>query len=44
MTPGKAPKFSKNFMQENHSIESALRAFVDAVHNQEFPQEEHCFQ
>ncbi len=44
MTPGKAPKFSKNFLQENDSIESAIRAFVNAVHDQTFPEQEHCFQ
>ncbi|HDK38518.1 MAG TPA: 3-methyl-2-oxobutanoate hydroxymethyltransferase [Thiolapillus brandeum] len=44
MTPGKAPSFSKNFMEEAGSIEAAMRAYVEAVHNGNFPAEEHCFQ
>lgn len=44
ITPGKAPSFSRNFMSEADSIEAAMKAFVDAVHNHEFPSGEHCFQ
>lgn len=44
ITPGKAPSFSRNFMSAADSIETAIRAFVDAVHDGEFPAEEHCFQ
>ena len=43
ITPGKAPGFSRNFMEKENGIETAMRAFVDAVHNGEFPAEEHCF-
>jgi len=44
ITPGKAPSFSRNFMARESSIEGAMRAFVEAVHNGEFPAGEHCFQ
>jgi 3-methyl-2-oxobutanoate hydroxymethyltransferase len=44
ITPGKAPGFSRNFMAEADSIEAAIKAYVDAVHDGEFPAEEHCFQ
>ncbi|WP_456405286.1 3-methyl-2-oxobutanoate hydroxymethyltransferase [Thiolapillus sp.] len=44
ITPGKAPVFSRNFMQDADSIEAAIQAYVDAVHSGEFPAEEHCFQ
>ncbi|HID44952.1 MAG TPA: 3-methyl-2-oxobutanoate hydroxymethyltransferase [Chromatiaceae bacterium] len=43
ITPGKAPSFSRNFIEKENSIEDAIRAYVEAVHNGEFPAEEHCF-
>ncbi len=44
ITPGKVPSFSRNFMAEADSIEGAIRAYVEAVHDERFPAEEHCFQ
>ncbi|WP_456379533.1 3-methyl-2-oxobutanoate hydroxymethyltransferase [Thiolapillus sp.] len=44
ITPGKAPSFSRNFMADTGTIEAAMRAFVEAVHNGSFPAQEHCFQ
>ena len=43
ITPGKAPRFSHDFMAGAASIEEAIRAYVDAVHDGSFPAEEHCF-
>ncbi len=42
-TPGRRPKFVKNFMAESGSIEGAIKAYVDAVKNSEFPADEHSF-
>ncbi|WP_456413263.1 3-methyl-2-oxobutanoate hydroxymethyltransferase [Thiolapillus sp.] len=44
ITPGKAPGFSKNFMADTGSVEAAMRAYVEAVHDGDFPAREHCFQ
>jgi 3-methyl-2-oxobutanoate hydroxymethyltransferase len=44
ITPGKAPRFSHDFMADADSIEGAIRAYVEAVHRGSFPAEEHCFQ
>lgn len=38
-----APKFSKNFLAGTDGIESAVRAYVDAVKNGHFPAAEHTF-
>jgi len=46
ITPGKRPKFSKNFLAEldtNKSITAAIEAYVTAVKNLDFPDEEHSF-
>ena len=46
ITPGKRPKFSKNFLAEldaNKSITAAIEAYVTAVKNLDFPSEEHSF-
>ncbi len=46
ITPGKRPKFSKDFLAElesNKSITAAIEAYVKAVKNLEFPAEEHSF-
>jgi 3-methyl-2-oxobutanoate hydroxymethyltransferase len=43
ITPGKRPKFSKNFMAETGDALSAVRAFVDEVRSGRFPTEEHSF-
>ena len=41
--PRPSPKFSKNFMQGQDSIEGAVRAYVDAVRSRRFPAPEHSF-
>ncbi len=46
ITPGKRPRFSKDFLAEldgNKSITTAIEAYVKAVKNSEFPAEEHSF-
>ncbi len=43
ITPGKRPKFSKNFMAETGDAVSAVRAFVDEVRKGRFPTEEQSF-
>ena len=46
ITPGKRPKFSKDFLAEldgNKSITSAIKANVKAVKSSTFPDEEHSF-
>lgn len=46
LTPGKRPRFSKDFLSEmpaGKGITDAVRAYVAAVKAQEFPAEEHSF-
>ncbi|GMR16509.1 MAG: 3-methyl-2-oxobutanoate hydroxymethyltransferase [Gammaproteobacteria bacterium] len=46
ITPGKRPKFSKDFLVglgSGKSITAAIEAYVDAVKNSEFPAEAHSF-
>lgn len=43
ITPGRAPKFSKDFMQGAGSIQAAISNYVDAVQSKSFPQQEHIF-
>lgn len=40
---GKRPRFSKNFLIDTNSIESALKNYANAVRNGEFPTVEHSF-
>ena len=40
---GNRPRFSRNFMQGNSSIEAAVRSFYLAVKNGEFPGSEHSY-
>ncbi|WP_020396313.1 3-methyl-2-oxobutanoate hydroxymethyltransferase [Thiolinea disciformis] len=39
----KAPRFSRDFMQDTGTIQKAVRAYVDAVKTGGFPAAEHCF-
>ena len=41
--PGKTAKFVKNFMTGRPDIQSAVRAYVEAVKNKTFPAAEHSF-
>lgn len=41
--PGRKARFVKNFMEGQGSIEGAIRAYIDAVHDGSFPAAEHCF-
>ncbi|MCB5185097.1 3-methyl-2-oxobutanoate hydroxymethyltransferase [Methylobacillus gramineus] len=41
---GKSPRFVRNFMQDNSSIQEAVTAYVAAVKNKSFPAAEHSFE
>ncbi|MDE1885019.1 MAG: 3-methyl-2-oxobutanoate hydroxymethyltransferase [Xanthomonadaceae bacterium] len=43
ITPGKRPKFSKDFLAGRGSIGDAIRAYAEAVRNGSFPAAEHAF-
>ncbi len=43
ITPGKRPRFSKDFLSGNGSVFEAIRAYVEAVRGGEFPASEHAF-
>jgi 3-methyl-2-oxobutanoate hydroxymethyltransferase len=40
---GHRPKFVKDFMQGQTSIQAAITAYVQAVKSGQFPGTEHCF-
>jgi 3-methyl-2-oxobutanoate hydroxymethyltransferase len=42
ITPGRRPKFSRNFLEGQNSIQGAVEAYVRAVKQGEFPGPEHC--
>jgi 3-methyl-2-oxobutanoate hydroxymethyltransferase len=43
ITPGKKPRFVKDFMAGQSSIQAALEAYVAAVRDGSFPAPEHCY-
>lgn len=43
ITPGKRPKFSKDFLAGRDSVAAAIGAYVEDVRNGVFPAPEHCF-
>ncbi|MDH5393895.1 MAG: 3-methyl-2-oxobutanoate hydroxymethyltransferase [Gammaproteobacteria bacterium] len=43
ITPGRAPKFSKDFMAGADSIQAAIQHYIAAVKAKSFPQQEHIF-
>ncbi len=43
ITPGKRPRFTRDFMQDRGSVQAAVAAFVQAVKSGSFPGPEHCF-
>ncbi len=44
ITPGRSPRFVKNFMATHDSIQSALKAYAEAVRSGQFPGPEHGFE
>ena len=42
ITPGRRPKFSKDFLTGHDSVQAAVEAYVRAVKSGEFPGPEHC--
>ena len=42
-TPGRKPRFVKNFLADAGSIRGAFEAYVKAVKDRSFPAEEHTF-
>ena len=43
ITPGRRPRFSRNFLLGHDSIDAALAAYVEAVRNCSFPAPEHSY-
>jgi 3-methyl-2-oxobutanoate hydroxymethyltransferase len=43
ITPGRRPRFSKDFLRGSDSIDAALTAYVNAVRRSEFPGTEHTY-
>jgi len=43
ITPGKRPKFSKDFLLGRDSVAAAIAAYAEAVRGGTFPAPEHCF-
>ena len=43
ISPGTPPRFAKNFMTSQPSIESAVASYVAQVRSGQFPAEEHCY-
>jgi 3-methyl-2-oxobutanoate hydroxymethyltransferase len=43
ITPGKRPKFAKDFMSGQPSIRAAVASYIEAVKSGAFPAPEHCF-
>ena len=43
LSPGKPPKFAKNFMDGHHSVEAAIRAYIREVKSGKFPGPEFGF-
>ena len=44
LTPGRKPRFVKNFMEEAANSQTAISAYRGAVKNGLFPAPEHCFE
>ncbi|MBV1788920.1 3-methyl-2-oxobutanoate hydroxymethyltransferase [Marinobacterium sp. D7] len=44
ITPGRRPRFVKDFMAESESIEAAIRLYAEQVRNSSFPSKEHGFE
>ncbi len=44
ITPGKRPKFSKDFLAGRDSVAKAIAAYAEDVRSGAFPAPEHCFE
>ncbi|KEA64902.1 3-methyl-2-oxobutanoate hydroxymethyltransferase [Marinobacterium lacunae] len=44
ITPGRRPKFVKDFMAQSDSIDAAVRLYAEEVRNGSFPSKEHGFE
>ena len=43
ITPGKRPKFARDFMSGQPHIRAAVASYIEAVKSGAFPAPEHCF-
>jgi 3-methyl-2-oxobutanoate hydroxymethyltransferase len=43
ISPGKSPRFVKNFLSESQSVDAAISAYRDAVKSKSFPTAEQSF-
>jgi 3-methyl-2-oxobutanoate hydroxymethyltransferase len=43
ITSGRKPRFVRNFMEDAHDNLEALKGYVRAVKQREYPAPEHCF-
>jgi len=43
LTPGRKPRFARNFMAGSESPQAAIARYVQAVRTAEYPAPEHCF-
>jgi 3-methyl-2-oxobutanoate hydroxymethyltransferase len=43
ISPGRSPRFTKNFLSHAEDIPAAIKAYVDAVRSGQFPAAEHSF-
>jgi 3-methyl-2-oxobutanoate hydroxymethyltransferase len=43
ITPGRKPRFTRNFMEDAGSVREAIEAYVQAVRSGTYPAPEHCF-
>ena len=43
ITPGRKPRFVRNFMAGSESPQAAVTRYVQAVKSREYPAQEHCF-
>ena len=43
ISPGKLPKFSKNYMDGNNTIEDAIRQYIQEVKTLKYPTDKHSF-
>ncbi|MEH6626791.1 MAG: 3-methyl-2-oxobutanoate hydroxymethyltransferase [Motiliproteus sp.] len=44
ITPGRSPKFVKNFMDDSSTVQEAIQRYADDVSNSRFPGPEHGFE